>query len=515
MNVVGRIVLLAVCLLPASGVLAQDAQPASTENAYKPVTTIDPAIPIDQLMIMVRPLTKQELEGEAKAWFELLRNKSRQIAAARLGVKKTNLAMSAKTEEAAKVSLEEAKAVKEKTEAEAKQAEKEIIDAAQKELGVDNVPKSTEGVDKPEQETPNTEENTDAPAKSSEAADASKAKESFLADVSRLQDQRTAIVDRLQVVLDSLERKGGEVEDYHKYMVAVSGIEVDTSDVAATWSAVNGWIYSKEGGYRVGWNLAKFLLILLITWGIAKIVQRTTNWLMERRLRLSRLAESLISRVIKNVVMVVGFAVALTALEIDITPIVAAIGATGLVIGLALQGTLSNFASGLMILINRPFDVGDVVTAGGVTGVIHQMNLVSTTFRTFDNQTIHVPNNEIWNNVITNITANPTRRVDLEFGIGYDDDFEKAEQIIREVVENHPLVLHDPEPQVVTHALADSSVNIVCRPWAKTSDWWPVKTDVTRAVKRRFDEEGISIPYPQQDVHFYTKTLDTVLPTDG
>ena len=517
MNVVGRIVLLAVCLLPASGLFAQDAQPASTENTYTPVTTIDPAIPIDQLTIMVRPLTKQELEGEAKAWFELLRNKSRQIAAARLGVKKTNLAMYAKTEEAAKASLEEAKAVKEKAEAKAKQAEKEIIDAAQKELGVDNVPKptaeeETPEEEKPENEAPQVEEKADAPAEDSEVAAATKAKENFLADVSKLQDQRTAIIDRLQVVLDSLQRKGGEVEDYHKYMIAVSGIEVDTSDVAATWSAINGWIYSKEGGYRVGWNLTKFLLILLITWIIAKVVQRTTNWLMERRLRLSRLAESLISRVIKNVVLVVGFAVALTALEIDITPIIAAIGATGLVIGLALQGTLSNFASGLMILINRPFDVGDVVTAGGVTGVIHQMNLVSTTFRTFDNQTIHVPNNEIWNNVITNITANPTRRVDLEFGIGYDDDFEKAEQIIREVVEEHPLVLKDPAPQVVTHALADSSVNIVCRPWAKTTDWWPVKTDVTRAVKRRFDEEGISIPYPQQDVHFYTKTLDTVPP---
>lgn len=514
MNVVGRIVLLAMCLLPASGVLAQDAQPASTENAYKPVTTIDPAIPIDQLVIMVRPLTKQELEGEARAWFELLRNKSRQIAAARLGVKKTNVAMSATTEEAAKASLEEAKAVKEKTEAEAKQAEKEIIDAAQKELGVDNVPKPTEEEEKPEEESPPpTVEET--PNEKPEVAAASKAKETFLADVSKLQDQRAAIIDRLQVVLDSLERKGGEVEEYQKYMLAVSGIEVDTSDIAATWSAMNGWIYSKEGGRRVGWNVGKFLLILLITWIIAKFVQRGTNWLMTRRLRLSRLAESLISRVIKNVVLVVGFAVALTVLEIDITPIVAAIGATGLVVGLALQGTLSNFASGLMILINRPFDVGDVVTAGGVTGVIHQMNLVSTTFRTFDNQTIHVPNNEIWNNVITNITANPTRRVDLEFGIGYDDDFEKAEQIIREVVENHPLVLNDPEPQVVTHALADSSVNIVCRPWAKTSDWWPVKTDVTRAVKRRFDEEGISIPYPQQDVHFYTKTLDSVPPGDG
>jgi len=143
------------------------------------------------------------------------------------------------------------------------------------------------------------------------------------------------------------------------------------------------------------------------------------------------------------------------------------------------------------------------------------MNLVSTTFKTFDNQTIHVPNNEIWNSVVTNVTANDTRRVDLEFGIGYDDDFDRAEQIIEEVVSEHDLVLDDPSPMVVTHALADSSVNIVCRPWAKTSDWWQVKTDVTREVKRRFDAEGISIPFPQRDVHVYHRSAPHGLGSGG
>lgn len=510
------ITLMLVLLGPATGVFGQEQGngKSSTTESYTPVTTIDPTIPVDQLIIMVRPLTKQELEGEAKAWFDLLRVKSRQISAARLGVKKTNEAMQAGDIDAAKASLKAAQAVKEKAEAEAKKAEKEIVDAAQKELGVDGMvdAKKKSEEDQPKEEVAAEEPPTDEQqtAEEKEAQVASKTKENFLADVSMLQDQRSAIAERLSIVLDSLQRKGGEVDEYRKYITAVAGIEVDASDFAATWATITGWVVSKEGGQRVGWNLTKFLLILLASYIVAKLVQRLTNWLLEKRLRLSRLAESLIARMIKNVVMVIGFAIALTALEIDITPIVAAIGATGLVVGLALQGTLSNFASGIMILVNRPFDVGDVVTAGGVTGVIHQMNLVSTTFRTFDNQTIHVPNNSIWNDVITNITANPTRRVDLEFGIGYDDDFEKAEQIIKEVVENHELVLKDPAPQVVTHALADSSVNIVCRPWAKTSDWWPVKTEVTRAVKRRFDEEGITIPYPQQDVHFYTKGIEAL-----
>ncbi|MEM9657042.1 MAG: mechanosensitive ion channel family protein, partial [Planctomycetota bacterium] len=252
-------------------------------------------------------------------------------------------------------------------------------------------------------------------------------------------------------------------------------------------------------------------LVLLISYFVARLVAAVVNWLLERRLKLSRLAEDLISRTIKNLILIVGFAIALTALEVDITPIIAAIGAAGFIVGFALQGTLSNFASGLMILVNKPFDVGDVVTAGGVTGAIHGMNIVSTTFRTFDNQTIHVPNNEIWGNVITNITANDQRRVDMEFGIGYDDDLEQAERIIREVVEENELVLDDPEPMIAMHELGDSTVNIVCRPWAKTSDWWSVKTQVTRRVKQRFDEAGISIPFPQRDVHVYQHSENAVV----
>ncbi|RCS42064.1 mechanosensitive ion channel family protein [Bremerella cremea] len=506
MRLASLFTLLLLCFSPAFDLLGQETanDKAATKDSYTPVTTIDPAIPIDQLVIMVRPLTKHELEGEAKAWFDLLRAKSRQIAAARLGVKKTNEAMSADSEEAAKASLEEAQLVKERAEVEAKKAEKEIVDAAQKELGVDGVSK----VENQPAEDAKTDE--EAAPEPTDVKAASKTKVNLLANVSKLQDQRAALAERLGVVIDSLQRKGGDVEDYQKYINAVVGIEVDTADMAEVWAAMNGWVLSKEGGQRVAWNLSKFIIILLISYLIAKVIQKVTNWLLERRLRLSRLAESLIARMIKNVVMVIGFAIALTALEVDITPIVAAIGATGLVVGLALQGTLSNFASGIMILVNRPFDVGDVVTAGGVTGVIHQMNLVSTTFRTFDNQTIHVPNNSIWNNVITNITANPTRRVDLEFSIGYDDDFEQAEQIIMDVVKSHALVLKDPAPQVVTHDLADSSVNIVCRPWAKTSDWWAVKTDITRSVKRRFDEAGITIPYPQQDVHFHPRGTEAL-----
>ena len=495
-----RSLLLAILISPqvVPSLIAQDSDSGPTINdgvpAYDAVTTRNPDIPIDELRILVRPLTKSELEVEAKAWFQLLRAKAMQVSAVRLGAKKVGQAMEAANQGEAQRSIQIAEKVIDAATAKAEQTEQEITD------GSEIADESTQTQGDPDSQD---DDESDRSSPSPESSNAETMRDELLDDVTELQSERTAISDRFEIVLDSLELKGGDVKEHRDYIYAVSGIELDTSDVASAWSGVVGWLTSKEGGQRWAWNLLRFLIILIVTWLVARLVAKMVNWLLERKIKLSQLAERLISQTIRNVVLAIGFAVALTALEIDITPIVAAIGATGLVIGLALQGTLSNFASGLMILINRPFDVGHVVTAGGVTGTIDQMNLVSTRFRTFDNQSIYVPNNEIWNNVITNITANENRRVDLEFGISYNDDFEEAENIIKDVVNAHELVLSDPEPVVVTHALADSSVNIVCRPWAKTSDWWTVKTDITRSVKKRFDQAGISIPYPQQDVHLH------------
>ena len=149
--------------------------------------------------------------------------------------------------------------------------------------------------------------------------------------------------------------------------------------------------------------------------------------------------------------------------------------------------------------------MGDAVEAGGVLGKVDQMNLVSTMILTFDNQLVIVPNKQIWGGIIRNITHQETRRIDLTFGIGYSDDIPTAEKILTEIVPSHDKVLEDPEPVVKLHELGESSVNFVVRPWSKTSDYWDVYWDVTREVKRRFDEEGISIPFPQRDVHIYNE----------
>ncbi|MEM8679944.1 MAG: mechanosensitive ion channel family protein, partial [Planctomycetota bacterium] len=444
------------------GLWAEESIPATGESTGAAVTASDPQISLEQLRVMVRPLTRAELEVESQAWFEQLRAKAQQIARLRLGeVPETPAGEAAKSAEAAPGSpADEVTAVEDAT------------------LEVD--------------------QSTSPQGTSPESPSADR-----LTQLSALQSERTALKDRLEVVLSSLEQKGGDATELRQYAVAVSRIELETTDAQSALMGVARWATSKEGGQRWAWNIAKFIAVLLSAYIFAGVLGSLVNWLLERKVAMSQLAETMIANTIKYVVLLIGFAVALTTLEIDVTPILAAMGAAGLVVGLALQNSLSNVASGIMILVNRPFDVGDVVTAGGVTGTVRQMNLVSTMLTTFDNQAIHVPNNEIWNNVITNVTANDTRRVDLEFGIGYDDDFDEAERIIGGVLEEHELVLADPAPVVLTHALADSSVNLVCRPWVKTSDWWQVKTDVTREVKRRLDAAGISIPYPQRDVHVY------------
>jgi small conductance mechanosensitive channel len=193
---------------------------------------------------------------------------------------------------------------------------------------------------------------------------------------------------------------------------------------------------------------------------------------------------------------------ALSQLGIDTTSLVALLGAAGLAIGLSLQSSLSNFAAGVMLIIFRPFTRGDFVEAGGATGIIEKISIFTTTMTTPDNKEVIVPNGAIIGNNITNYSARPTRRVDMVFGVSYDEDIRKAKGILEEIVEADPRVLAEPAPVIALGALADSSVNLLVRPWAKTEDYWPLLWDITEAVKTRFDQEGISIPYPQMDVHF-------------
>lgn len=208
-----------------------------------------------------------------------------------------------------------------------------------------------------------------------------------------------------------------------------------------------------------------------------------------------------IASIIKTVLLLFVVIAAIDQLGVDTTSMIALIGAAGLAIGLALQGTLQNLASGVMLIIFRPFSDGDFIEAGGLSGVVEEIGIFSITMRTGDNREVIVPNGAIYGGTITNNSRRATRRVDMVFGIGYDDDLLKAKDILNRILSEDDRILADPAPTVAVGELADSSVNFNVRPWCKTSDYWGVYGDIHEKVKLTFDAEGISIPYPQMDVH--------------
>jgi small conductance mechanosensitive channel len=171
----------------------------------------------------------------------------------------------------------------------------------------------------------------------------------------------------------------------------------------------------------------------------------------------------------------------------------------------ALQGTLSNIASGMMLLILRPFNVGDVIVVGSTTGIVDEIGLFITEMHTFDNIYVVFPNSKVWGDKIENYTRFNTRRVDMEFGIHYNDDIDKAMDIVKDELDNDERVLAEPEPLIAVGTLADSSVNIRVRPWTQTDNLWPLRYDLTKRIKERFDEQDITIPFPQRDVHHFSE----------
>ena len=413
----GVIVILAIILIPLSGVMAQDdkkSQPAS-------VTTKNPDISVEELEYRLQPLTKDDLAVEASGWLQVLKKHVGQVSEVQI------------------------KAL------------------------------TAEG----------------------------DAKTKLLESVTKLQEHQTALVDRLKAVIEEFRSKGGAIEDYEAYMTAISGVKVDVTDAGAAWTVITGWLMSSEGGIRWAKNIVFFLVIILISWILSKIIGKAIQKAIAKIQSASALLKDFIVNISRKAVFVVGFIVALSMLEVNIGPLLAAIGAAGFIMGFALQGTLSNFAAGLMILIYRPYDVGDLVDVGGMLGKVDAMTIVSTTLRKVDNQKVVIPNNMIWGGIITNITGTSKRRVDMVFGIGYGDDIAKAQKILEDILANHEAILKDPEPVVKVHELADSSVNFVVRPWVATDNYWDVYWDITRSVKEQFDAQGVSIPFPQQDVHMH------------
>ena len=314
------------------------------------------------------------------------------------------------------------------------------------------------------------------------------------------------ILEKLATATDALEEKGGDGQAYNEYLIA-NGIP--RADFGAALGLVEDWTLKAkdwvvEKGPGIATKAGVFLLILLLFRFLARITGRVAERALKTsKLKVSDLLKNFFVTVAQKLVMVIGILAALQYVEAPIGPLLAGVGVLGFVVGFALQDTLGNFASGIMILLYRPYDIGDVIKGAGTAGKVEAMSLVSTTLLTPDNQVVIVPNNAIWGSTITNVTANATRRVDLTFGVGYGDDLDKAEEMIRAVVTAHPLVMKTPEPQIKVSNLGESSVDFVVRPWCKTSDYWDVFFDLQKQLKQRADTDGIEIPFPQRDVHIH------------
>ncbi|QQX82635.1 mechanosensitive ion channel family protein [Shewanella sp. KX20019] len=317
----------------------------------------------------------------------------------------------------------------------------------------------------------------------------------------------------LSTAIELLDELGQDTATYKQTLFSISGdITQDVLNFEVASSLLSEWMsiaktQALENGASVVFKLIIFSLILFLSSLVGKIAKRIVQKTVSNsKLKFSYLLQDFFISMVGKVVFALGLLIGLSQLGFELAPLLAGFGIAGVIIGFALQDTLSNFASGMMILIYRPFDVDDLINAAGVTGRVSHMSLVSTTIKTLDNQRLIVPNNKIWGDTINNITVEHQRRVDLTFGIGYGDNIEHAEKVLTEIIMAHPKVLQDPAPMVKLHVLGESSVDFIVRPWVEPIDYWDVYWDITREVKMRFDAEGISIPFPQRDVHIYQTT---------
>jgi small conductance mechanosensitive channel len=254
--------------------------------------------------------------------------------------------------------------------------------------------------------------------------------------------------------------------------------------------------------YLIPWAIR--IIFALAIFVIGRIVARLVMKLINRMMSQAKLDDMLIAflgNILYGLMMAIVIMAALDQLGVKTTSALAILGAAGLAVGLALQSSLSNFAAGVMLIVFRPFKIGDYVEAGGTSGIVESIAIFSTVMRTGDNREVTVPNGQIYGGMIINYSARETRRIDMIFSVGYSDDLRLARSIIEEVVKSEERILAEPEPAIMVFELGASSVDFAVRPWVKSADYWSVRAYLLEEIKSRFDAAGVSIPFPQQDVH--------------
>ncbi len=251
-----------------------------------------------------------------------------------------------------------------------------------------------------------------------------------------------------------------------------------------------------------GYNLLFAGLILLIGWRVAKAISRSTRKLFEKK-KIDATLTSFSSNLLYAVLLLFVIIAALNKLGVQTSSLVAILGAAGLTAGLALQGSLANFVSGILMIIIRPFKINDYIEGGGTAGIVEEIGTFTTTLKTPDNKKVIIPNTLLMGDNIVNYTAEKIRRLDLVIGVGYDDNIHEVKSALKEVLDAHDLVLSEPAYTVAIMEFGDSSVNFVVRPWVNTDNYWALYFDLHTLIKDKFDERHITIPYPQQDVYLH------------
>jgi len=283
---------------------------------------------------------------------------------------------------------------------------------------------------------------------------------------------------------------------------------MDIADISGFEYSLDDFILMLQTtGIDFAIGLGKAIIIFYVGKLLVRLLLRAVSKIMQKQ-EIDDTLESFILSLARIILMLFVIIAAVGALGMQTTSFIAVLGAAGLAIGLALQGSLSNFASGVLIVLFRPYKVGDFVEAAGIAGVIVQVEILTTIFKTGDNKQIIVPNGQVMGSIITNYSAHDTRRVDMVIGVSYDDDLDKVRATLEELIAAENRILAEPAHKIAVSELADSSVNFIVRPWVKSEDYWGVMFDMTEAIKKRFDAEGISFPYPQQDVHLYKASAD-------
>jgi small conductance mechanosensitive channel len=333
-----------------------------------------------------------------------------------------------------------------------------------------------------------------------------------LIQAARFESERLKLsVTRLRGVVAQLDRLGGDTLEMRRTLIeergslALSLVDTDIASVlyAEATTKFKDWLANR--GANTLLSVLLFVAILIVARWLARLTRRVT----ERALRhsdqsVSQLLKEMLISISGTIVFLVGVLVALSQVGVSVTPMIAGLGVVGFIVGFALQDTLSNFAAGAMILAYRPFDTGDFISAAEVEGEVRKMNLVNTTIVTIDNRVLIIPNSKIWGGVIMNFTGQHLRRTDVIYSVSYGDDLDHVQRVLEELIGSDQRFLTEPAPIVRVKQFSDSSIDFLVRAYAKTEEYWETLWALNKAVKQRFDAEGITIPFPQRDVHLPT-----------